>query len=85
MPPHRRAVPLALLDALCVGMGIGYLARQYREAIVANPGTIGLGLVVALAAAYVVWVGARILLRANARIDTIFAEELHDKPSPWPR
>ena len=64
---------------------MGYLAHQYREALVANSATIGLSLIVALGAGYSIRVAARILLRANARMDTIFAEELSDKPSPWPR
>jgi hypothetical protein len=82
---HQRAVRLALLDALTAGIGLGYLGHQYREALVANSATIGLALLVAFAAGYSIRVAARMLLRANARIDAIFAEELRDKPSPWPR
>ena len=83
-PPAPRATRLALLDALTAGAGLGYLAHQYREALVANSAAIGLGLLLAFALGYVVRVSARVLRRANRRVDAIFAEELR-KPSPRPR
>lgn len=83
--PHEpRALRLALLDALIAGAGLGYLAHQYREALVANLAAIGLGLLLALAAGYVIRVAVRALRRANRRMEGIFAEELR-KPSPRPR
>ena len=84
-PPRFRAAQLALLDALIAGAGLGYLAHQYREALVANSAVIGLALLAVFAAGYLLRLAARTLLRANTRIDAIFAEELRDKPSPWPR
>ena len=83
--PHYGAVQLALLDALIAGIGLGYLANQYREALVANSATIGLALLALFAVGALIRLAARMLLRANSRIDSIFAEELRDKPSPWPR
>ncbi|MCR6483147.1 hypothetical protein M8542_09985 [Amycolatopsis sp. OK19-0408] len=77
-----RAIRLALLDALTAGAGLGYLAHQYREALVANSTAIGLGLLCALALAGLIRVMARALRRANSRVETIFAEELRKKPSP---
>ncbi|MEV7046196.1 hypothetical protein [Amycolatopsis sp. NPDC051061] len=83
--PHGPyALRLALLDALTAGAGLGYLAHQYREALVANLAAIGLGLLFAFAVGYVIRVAARVLRRANRRVDAIFAEELR-KPSPRPR
>ncbi len=83
--PHGPyALRLALLDALTAGAGLGYLAHQYREALVANLAAIGLGLLSAFAAGYVIRAAARALRRANRRVDAIFAEELR-KPSPRPR
>ncbi|WP_372666857.1 hypothetical protein [Amycolatopsis kentuckyensis] len=83
-PYEPRAVRLALLDALTVGSGLGYLAHQYREALVANLAAIGLGLLLVFALGYVVRVSVRSLRRANRRMEGIFAEELR-KPSPRPR
>ena len=80
-----RALQLALLDALIAGAGLGYLAHQYREALVANSAAIGLGLLLLFALGYGVRAAARVLLRAGSRVDAIFAEELRDKPSPRPR
>jgi protein-S-isoprenylcysteine O-methyltransferase Ste14 len=84
-PPRIRAVLLALLDALIAGMGLGYLADRYREVLVANSAAIGLGLVLVFAAAWLLRMAARTLLRASARIDAIFADEREDKPPPSPR
>jgi ABC-type nitrate/sulfonate/bicarbonate transport system permease component len=81
-PPH--ALRLALLDAVTAGAGLGYLAHQYREALVANLAAIGVALLFALALGFVVRAAARVLRRANRRADAIFAEELR-KPSPRPR
>lgn len=83
-PLGPRALRLALLDALIAGAGLGYLAHLYREALVANLAAIGLGLLLALAAGYVIRVAVRALRRANRRMEGIFAEELR-KPSPRPR
>jgi ABC-type nitrate/sulfonate/bicarbonate transport system permease component len=83
-PSRHRAIQLALLDAFIAGAGLGYLAHQYREALVANLAAIGLGLLFAFAVGYVIRVAARVLRRANRRVDAIFAEELR-KPSPRPR
>ncbi|MEV6623659.1 hypothetical protein AB0M83_25645 [Amycolatopsis sp. NPDC051106] len=83
--PHGPHVfRLALLDALTAGAGLGYLAHQYREALVANLAPIGLALLLALALGLVLRAAARVLHRANRRVDAIFAEELR-KPSPRPR
>ncbi|MEV6872030.1 hypothetical protein [Amycolatopsis sp. NPDC051128] len=84
-PTRHRAIRLALLDALTVGAGLGYLAHQYREALVANSAAIGLALLFLLALGYVIRAAARVLLRAGSRVDAIFAEELRKKPSPGPR
>jgi hypothetical protein len=80
-----RALQLALLDALTAGAGLGYLAHQYREALVANSAAIGLSLLLLFALGYAVRTAARVLLRAGSRVDAIFAEELRNKPSPRPR
>ncbi len=82
---RSRAVQLALLDALTAGIGLGYLAHQYREALVANSAVIGLAMLAVFAAGYLLRLATRTLFRASSRIDAIFAEELRDKPSPWPR
>lgn len=84
-PPDADVLRLALLDALVAGAGLGYLAHQYREALVANLAAIGLGLLLALALAYVTRTAIRLLRRANSRVATIFTEELRTKPSPRPR
>jgi hypothetical protein len=84
-PPRCRAIGLALLDALIAGAALGYLAHQYREALVANSAAIGLALLFAFGLAFAVRAGARLLRQANSRVDSIFADELRDKPSPWPR
>jgi ABC-type nitrate/sulfonate/bicarbonate transport system permease component len=74
-----------LFDALTAGAGLGYLAHQYREALVVNSAAIGLGLLFLFALGYGVRAAARVLLRAGSRVDAIFAEELRDRPSPRPR
>ncbi|MEQ0561020.1 hypothetical protein ABJI51_18200 [Amycolatopsis sp. NEAU-NG30] len=84
-PPRRRVVRLALLDAFTAGAGLGYLAHQYREALVANSAAIGLALLFVFVLGYLVHVAARVLRRAGSRVDAIFAEELRNKPSPGPR
>lgn len=80
--PGDRAIRLALLDALTAGAGLGYLAHQYREALVANAAAIGLGLLFTFVLGYAIRVAVRALRRANSRVDAIFAEELRKKPSP---
>ncbi|MFF1613596.1 hypothetical protein ACFVYA_38030 [Amycolatopsis sp. NPDC058278] len=80
-----RAIRLALLDAFAAGAGLGYLAHEYREVVVANPGIIGLTLLLVFAAGYLIRIAARALRRAGSRVDAIFAEELGNKPSPRPR
>lgn len=76
---------LALGDTLTIGMGLGFLARQYREALVANSAAIGLGVVGVLSAAMLLRASVRTLRRASLRIDAIFTDELRDRPSPRPR
>jgi ABC-type nitrate/sulfonate/bicarbonate transport system permease component len=83
--PRWGPLRLALLDALIAGAGLGYLAHQYREALVANSAAIGLGLLLAFALGYVLRAAVRSLRRANSRVEEIFAEELPKKPSPRPR
>ncbi|MDQ7807825.1 hypothetical protein Q5425_29160 [Amycolatopsis sp. A133] len=79
------ATRLALLNVFTAGAGLGYLAREYREVVVANPAAIGLVLLFVLAFGYVVRAVVRALRRAGSRVDSIFAEELGNKPSPRPR
>ncbi|WP_410619878.1 hypothetical protein [Amycolatopsis sp. cmx-8-4] len=90
MATALRAAPaqllrLALLDAVTAGAGLGYLAHQYREALVANSAAIGLALLLLFALGYGIRTAARVLSRAGSRVDAIVADELRDKPSPWPR
>ncbi|MBE8525785.1 hypothetical protein ILP97_51335 [Amycolatopsis sp. H6(2020)] len=80
-----RATRLALLDAFAAGAGLGYLAHEYREVVVANPGVIGVALLLVFASGYLIRVAARALRRAGSRVEAIFAEELGNKPSPRPR
>ncbi|WP_206790510.1 hypothetical protein [Amycolatopsis sp. MtRt-6] len=82
---RSRATRLALLNAFTAGAGLGYLAHEYREVVVANPGIIGVTLLLVFAAGYLIRTAARALRRAGSRIETIFAEELGKKPSPRPR
>ncbi|MDX3195069.1 hypothetical protein PV458_42285 [Streptomyces sp. MN03-5084-2B] len=82
---RSQATRLALLDAFTAGAGLGYLAHEYREVFVANPGIVGLALLFVFAAGYLVRAGVRALRRAGSRVDAIFAEELGKKPSPRPR
>ena len=84
-PARPRVFKLALLDALTAGAALGYLAHQYREALVANSAAIGLALLFAVGLGGAVRAAARLLRQANSRVDAIFAEELREKPSPWPR
>lgn len=76
---------LALGDTLTIGMGLGYLAHQYREALVANSVAIGLGVVVAIGGLVLLRASVRVLRRASLRVDAIFTDELDDRPSPRPR
>jgi ABC-type nitrate/sulfonate/bicarbonate transport system permease component len=83
-PSCHRAARLALLDAFTAGAGLGYLAHQYREVLVANPATVGLVVLFTFTVALVIASAVRGLRRAASRVDAIFAEELR-KPSPRPR
>ena len=76
---------LALLNAFTAGAGLGYLAHEYREVVVANPGMIGLTLLLVVVAGYLIRAAVRALRRAGSRVEAIFAEELEKKPSPRPR
>ncbi len=67
-------------DTLTIGMGLGYLARQYREALVANSVAIGLGVVAAIGAGLLLRASVRALRRADLRIDAILDDELDDRP-----
>jgi len=82
---RRRALRLALLNAFTAGAGLGYLAREYREVVVANPAVMGLTLVLTFAFGCLVRAVVRSLRRAGSRVEAIFAEELGNKPSPRPR
>ena len=82
---RSRATRLALLDAFTAGAGLGYLAHQYREVLVANPATVGLVLLFTFTLVVLIGSAVRALRRAASRVDTIFAEELRKKPSPRPR
>lgn len=79
------AARLALLDAFAAGAGLGYLANVYREVVLANPGVIGVTLLLVFVSGYLVRVAVRALRRAGSRVDAIFAEELGKKPSSRPR
>ncbi|MBB5856350.1 hypothetical protein ACFQ05_26085 [Amycolatopsis umgeniensis] len=63
-------------------MGLGYLAHQGREALVANSVAIGLGVVAVIGAALSLRASIRVLRRASLHIDAIFTEELDDRPPP---
>ncbi|MGW7531055.1 hypothetical protein [Amycolatopsis sp. NPDC054798] len=79
-------VPLALLDALAAGLGLGYLARDYRDTLVSHGPVLSLVVVAGIAVIVVAHRGYRALRRANARADAIIADELsRRKPSPRPR
>ena len=84
-PLRPRAFGLALLDALTAGAALGYLAHQYREALVANSAAIGLALLFAVGLGGGIRAAARLVRQANSRVDAIFADERRGKPSPWPR
>ncbi|MEV6907416.1 hypothetical protein [Amycolatopsis sp. NPDC051071] len=84
-PRVQRIRWLALGDTLTIGMGLGYLAHQYREALVANSVAIGLGAVAAAGAGLLLRASVRVLRRAGLRIDAILTDELDDRPSPRPR
>ncbi|WP_033290467.1 hypothetical protein [Amycolatopsis jejuensis] len=82
-PPR---VPLALLDALVVGLALGYLARHYRDLLVAHGAVASLAAVVAVGGAVLLRAAYRAFGTANTRLNTILAEELPPRrPSPRPR
>ncbi|WP_020660858.1 hypothetical protein [Amycolatopsis benzoatilytica] len=83
-----RRVPLALLDSLAAGLALGYLARQYRDVLLAHGAMVSLAVVVAAGLALAGYRGFRTLERASARVDAIVADELsrrNRRPSPRPR
>ncbi len=84
-PWERRTWLLALVDTLTAGMGLGYLAHEHREALVANSAAIGLGVVAVAGAGLLLRASVRLLRRTSARVDVIFEDELRARPSPRPR
>ncbi|WP_037361820.1 hypothetical protein [Amycolatopsis orientalis] len=79
-------VSLALLDALAAGLGLGYLAREYRDALVSHGPAWSIAAVVGIAVVVVAYRGYRGLRSANTRLEAIIADELaRRKPSPRPR
>jgi len=81
-----RRVLLALLDVFAAGLALGYLGRQYREALLVHEAAVSLAVVVAAGAAVVAYWGCRVLGKASARLDAIVADELAERrPSPRPR
>ncbi|ATY13448.1 hypothetical protein CU254_25695 [Amycolatopsis sp. AA4] len=81
-----RRVPLALLDALAAGLGLGYLARDYRDSLLAHGSVLSIAAVVGIAVIVVGYRGYRGLRSANTRMEAIIAAELaRRRPSPRPR
>ncbi|MFD2473604.1 hypothetical protein [Amycolatopsis silviterrae] len=79
-------VPLALLDAFAAGLGLGYLARDYRDTLVSHGPVLSIAVVVGVALIVLAHRGYRALRSANTRMDAIIADELsRRKPSPRPR
>jgi hypothetical protein len=79
-------VPLALLDALAAGLGLGYLARDYRDALVSHGPAWSIAAVVGIAVIVVACRGYRVLRSTSLRMQAIIADELsRRKPSPRPR
>jgi energy-converting hydrogenase Eha subunit E len=76
----RNAVKLAILDTLTVGIALGYLAHQNREALVSHSATIGLATLILVAAAAALRVVIRTLSHTDTRIEAIFADELREQP-----
>ena len=84
--PIPGRVPLALLDALAAGLGLGYLARDYRDTLVSHGPVLSIAVVVGVAVIVLAQRGYRVLRSANTRMDAIIADELsRRKPSPRPR
>ena len=84
--PIPGRVPLALLDALAAGLGLGYLARDYRETLVSHGPVLPIAAVVGIAVIVVAYRGYRVLRSTNTRMEAIIADELsRRKPSPRPR
>ncbi|MGW4395142.1 hypothetical protein ACWEHA_07615 [Amycolatopsis nivea] len=84
--PILGRVPLALLDALAAGLGLGYLAREYRDALISHGPVLSIATVVGVAVIVVAYRGYRVLRSANTRMEAIIADELsRRKPSPRPR
>ncbi|UKD59117.1 MULTISPECIES: hypothetical protein [Amycolatopsis] len=84
--PIPGRVPLALLDALAAGLGLGYLARDYRNTLVSHGPVLSIAAVVGIAVIVVAYRGYRVLRSTNSRMEAIIADELsRRKPSPRPR
>jgi energy-converting hydrogenase Eha subunit E len=78
MSHGRIAVQLAILDALTMGIALGYLAHQNRAALMSHSMAIGLATLILVAAAATLLV-IRALSHANTRIKAIFIEELREQ------
>ncbi|WP_208720126.1 hypothetical protein [Amycolatopsis circi] len=84
--PIPGRVSLALLDALAAGLGLGYLARDYRDTLVSHGPVLSIAAVVGVAVIVLAYQGYRALRSANTRLDAIIADELsRRRPSPRPR
>ncbi|MET9259890.1 hypothetical protein [Amycolatopsis sp. NPDC004079] len=84
--PIPGRVPLALLDALAAGLGLGYLARVYRDTLISHGPVLSIAAVVVAAVIVMAYRGYRGLRSANSRLGAIIADELsRRKPSPRPR
>ncbi|MFF4596121.1 hypothetical protein [Amycolatopsis sp. NPDC001319] len=84
-PPGPGLVRVALVDAVAVGIAVGFLARHYREVLLAHAGVISLGVLVVVAAGVLVRLATRSLRKASGRLDAILLDELPPRPSPRPR
>ncbi|MEV0066172.1 MULTISPECIES: hypothetical protein [unclassified Amycolatopsis] len=84
-PPRPWMVRLALVDALAIGIAVGFLGRHYRDALVEHAGVISFGVLVVVAAGVLVRLVVRNLRRASGRQDAILVDELPRRPSPAPR
>ncbi|SFO83581.1 hypothetical protein [Amycolatopsis rubida] len=84
--PIPGRVPLALLDALAAGLGLGYLARDHRDALISHGPVLSIAAVVGIAVIAVAYRGYRVLRRTNTRMEALIADELSRRtPSPRPR
>ncbi|WP_409463699.1 hypothetical protein [Amycolatopsis sp. GA6-003] len=79
-------VSLAVLDALAAGLGLGYLARDYRDTVLSHGPVLSIATVLGIALIVVGYRSYRVLRSANSRLEAIIADELsRRKPSPRPR